>query len=361
MNVLPQVITPKSRWIMAISLCLLFCLLCPAGAFAISGAGSASRGFKAEITRVMASTAASVEARITAMDAAVRELGGQEEVRLFLSGEVMRDAPRPDPLALAWAMLAEEQAENSVSGVPPDMQVHVALRLRLDSGVEGPTYLAALLSRPELLDLYSRALKLQAAALSEYDSAALFFLRPGTSARPDKHTEAEAVMRLKAAYDALDAVVAYLALLPALYPLEGGLPVDSGKSFLPLVRQLADMAPDNYLVQTELARLNILNGGALRGRVLLDRVLSFYPDFAQAYDLRGLCLLWLELPSLALADFSRAINLEPYHPVFFENRALTHRILEDLPSMCKDLEESCRLGECSGLEWGLAQGICSQQ
>lgn len=341
-------------------LCLSCCLFRPDRAHGLGGTGAASRGFKAGISRAMAATAALAEARVSAMEAMVRELGKRDEVRLFLSGEVMRDAPRPAPLALAWAMLADEEAESSVSGVPPDMQVHVSLRLRLGAGGEGTERLTRLLARPELLDLYDRALRLQVSALAEYDAAALFFLRPGALAIADRKAAAEASAGLSAAYAALEAAIAYLELLPALYPLDGGFPQDGGKELLPLVERLSGMNPDNYLLFAELARLRLFNGGALQAGKMLDKVIALRPDFAQAYDLRGLCLLWLELPSLALADFSRAIRMEPYHPGFYENRALTHRILENVPAMCEDLAESCRLGECAGLEWAALQGFCGQ-
>lgn len=341
------------------TLCLACFFFWPAQSLAVGGSGSAGRGFKAEVSLAMAVTAATAEARMAAMESAVRDLSAQERVRLFLSGEVMRDAPRPDPLALAWALLSAEEAESSVSGVPPDMLVHVSLCLRFDLG-EGGMRLVRLLARPELLDLYARALRLQGEALKGYDAATLFFLRPGTAALADKKAAAKAAYVLDAAFGELEASVGYLALLPALHPLDDGMPDEGGRDLLPLLERLAALAPDHYLLSAELARLHLLNGGALKARDMLDRVISFHPDFAQAYDWRGLSLLWLELPSLALADFNRAIRLEPYHPGFFENRALTQRILENVPAMCADLAESCRLGECAGLEWSAVNGLCAR-
>lgn len=301
-----------------------------------------------------------MEARLAAMQALVRELGKLDEVRLFLSGEVMRAAPRPEPLALAWALLAEEEAQSSVSGVPPDMQVQVSMEMRLDLGANRAGRLGALLARHEFLGLYSRALELQSAALGTYDAAAVFFLRPGSSGRVDQKSLNRAVAGLERAYADLEAAVVYLEVLPALYPAGQGLPADGGRELVPVVERLASMNPDNYLILVELGRLRLLQENPRAALALLEKALALREDFAQAYDLRGLCLLWQELPSLALADFSRAIRLEPYHPGFFENRALARRVLEDLPGMCADLAESCRLGECGGLEWAASQNYCKK-
>lgn len=332
--------------------CLAVCLWGSGQALAVEATASAGRGFKGEISRDMAERAALAEARLAAVRSALRDLSRQDEVRLLLSGEVLRAAPRPDPLALAWALLAEERAESAVNGVPPDMRVEVTLSVRLDS--EGARSLAALLARPGLLDLYSRALQMQALALERYDAASAPLLRPG---RPEKRAPGPSE-ELESSRAALEAAVTYLALLPELYPPDDALPPDGGRDFFPTVERLAGENPDNYLLRAELARLRLLRGEALQARELLDGVIGLRPDFAPAYDLRGLCLLWLELPALALADFSRAIRLEPYHPAFFENRALAHRILEDRTAMCADLTESCRLGECAGLDWAAGQGLC---
>lgn len=335
-------------------------LFWPACAVAFTASASASRAFKADVSRSMAATAATVEARLAAMDSLVRELGALDEVRLFLSSEVMRPAPRPEPLALAWAMRGEEDAQSSVSGVPPDMQVHLTLKLQLDLGASRAERLAALLPRHEFLDMYSRALKLQSAALAGYDAAAAYFLRPGLAGRRDKDDTLKARANLERAYSALEAAISYLDILPALYPAGEGTPDNNGKDLLPLVERLAAMSPDNYLIVTELARFRLLQGSGREAMRLLEQVLPLHEDFAQAYDLRGLCQLYLEMPSLAVADFNRAIRLEPYHPGFFENRALARRVLEDIPGMCDDLAESCRLGECAGLEWAFSQGYCKQ-
>lgn len=350
----------KRFYLCVVTACLLFSasLLWPLEGAALTGSASASRGFKSKVSRAMASAAASVEARHAAVNILVREFGMLDEVRLFLSGEVMRSAPRPDPLALVWLMLGEEESQSSVSGVPPDMQVHITLKIELDLGDNRAARLAGLLPRHELLNMYSRALELERSALAAYDKAAVYFLRPGPSGKVDKAAAARAAGELERAYAALDAAVAYLGLLPSLYPAGKGVPHNSGKDLIPVVERLAAMSPDNYLILAELARMRLLQGSAREALRLIEKVLDLRADFAQGYDLRGLCQLWLEFPSLALADFSRAIRLEPYHPVFFENRALARRVLEDIPGMCADLAESCSLGECGALDWALSQGYC---
>lgn len=334
--------------------------LAAAPAQAVQGGGAAVRGFKAVISRGMATEAALAEARLAALQMAARELGGQDEVRLFLSGEVMRAAPRPNPLALAWALEDNAQAQSSVSGVPPDMQVHVRLELAVGGGPGGKDRLAALLARPDFLDLYSRSLELLSQALKDYDAAAVYFLRPGPAARQDKDREERAQAALSRAYKALESALAYPRILPLLYPEKLAAPDDADGELLALVERLWRMSPDNYLLLAEFARLQLLHGRAPGARELLDQVLARREDFALALDLRGQCLLWLELPALALADFDRAIRLEPYHAAFFENRALARRILEDLPAMCRDLQEACRLGQCAGRDWAGAQGLCAR-
>lgn len=329
--------------------------LCNSNAMAAEGSASASRAFKADVSLTMALTAASAEARVAAVKLAVQELSHAKEVQLFLGNNAMRAAPRPEPVALGWMMLESEQVERSVGGVPPDMQAHVVLRLKL----KPPRHAAQVLAQPEQLDIYTRAVSLQEAALEDYDAAAVFFLQPGTSRSggSDAQTAAE---RLNSAFSRLEGAGTYLAVLPVLYPEGVSIPADEDGSLLSLLEELCSAAPENYLFLSELGRLRLLHGHVNLAMEAFDKSIMLRPDFAQNYERRGHCLLWLELPSLALADFSRAISMEPYHPGFFESRGLAHRVLEDIPAMCDDFLEGCRLGECSAYEWAVSEGLCGR-
>lgn len=328
-------------------------------ALGVEASAQAGRGFKGKISRDMATTAAAADARLQAMRLAVRELAQKDEVQLFFGGEVMRSAPRPNPLALAWSLLESEKARSAIGGVPPDMQVTVSLELVVASGQSNIDTLRLLLAHSELLEIYARAITLLQDALSAYDAAATPLLKLGLPERQNRQAVDLAEKELVAAYGRLEVAVEYLSLIPSLHKLGfAGSIEDEGGDFLSFLEEAARKAPDSYLILTELARLRLFHGHIPAARKALEQAIDLEPGFAFAYDLRGLVLLWLELPALALMDFSRAIQLEPYHPVFFENRALAHRILEQHEAMCADFFESCRLGECGGLEWARSEGFC---
>ncbi len=336
-----------------------------------------SREFKGPVSKGMATEAALSAARVAGIEAATRSMARLDELRLLLGSEVMASQPRPDPAALALAVLDETVENINVRGVPPDVQVAVTVRLSLGDTARERQKLADLLARPLWLDYYARAAELELACLKEYDLAAAPFLKPGASSahlqagRPPKDgTGSEAAVlaaRLETAAAKLAAMRKYIKLLPELRGLgaqaqSGYLGNAGGMALLQaLDNSLGEMLaayPDNYLLLADYALVRLLRGDALEARRRLGDALALRPDFAPARDLRGVALLWLELPSLALDDFNQAVALEPYQAVFYENRALALKVLEQTAAMCADLRRACNLGSCGGLEWADREGLC---
>ena len=72
-------------------------------------------------------------------------------------------------------------------------------------------------------------------------------------------------------------------------------------------------------------------------------VLRKLPEFAEAYQGRGLAYYHDERYELALEDISRAIELKPDLAVAYANRAALHRKLGDTQKAIADLEKALEL------------------
>lgn len=93
-----------------------------------------------------------------------------------------------------------------------------------------------------------------------------------------------------------------------------------------------------------LEALKTLNGGV--------------PLSGHALYLRGLAQLALRLPTLAIQDFTAALRLNPDEPGYWQGSAMGHAALEDIESMCVDLEVACSLGLCQPLEAARQNNFC---
>jgi tetratricopeptide (TPR) repeat protein len=77
-------------------------------------------------------------------------------------------------------------------------------------------------------------------------------------------------------------------------------------------------------------------------RVDLDRAIEIDPEFAEAYSVRAQ-VRQEEDAEGALADYNRAVSLEPLNPTFYRNRAALHYKEERTAEALKDVERSLEL------------------
>lgn len=219
--------------------------------------------------------------------------------------------------------------------------------------------LALLLSAPALLENYRLALQLESTCLARYDATvAALLAQPGQMSGDGEGGAAGAVWQEVAAlHNALRACGIYLEILPALYA-EGGL----SPELLEPLEEINRLLPGNYLFLSELGRFYLWLERSGRAGQALDAALRLNPDFDQAYGHRGALWLLLHKPSLALADFDRAIRLASGRPemeaVYRHGRAVVWKALGNNAGMCEDLRQSCLLGQCAAYEWAVAGKEC---
>lgn len=72
-------------------------------------------------------------------------------------------------------------------------------------------------------------------------------------------------------------------------------------------------------------------------------VIRLFPDYAPAYGYRGSLLMSQFKPNLALADFNRALQLDPTDSGSLWNRSLAFELLGDLKAALRDAEAYLRL------------------
>ena len=219
--------------------------------------------------------------------------------------------------------------------------------------------LASLLSAPALLENYRLALQFEKNCLARYDATvAALLAQPEQMSKDGENGAAGAVWQEVAAlHNALRACGIYLEILPALYA-EGGLDA----VLLEPLEEINRLLPGNYLFLSELGRFYLWLERSGRAGQALDAALRLNPDFDQAYGHRGALWLLLHKPSLALADFDRAIRLAAGRPemeaVYRHGRAVVWKALGNNAGMCEDLRQSCLLGQCAAYEWAVAGKEC---
>ena len=74
-----------------------------------------------------------------------------------------------------------------------------------------------------------------------------------------------------------------------------------------------------------------------------DRVIRVLPEFARAYNYRGIAYFHQERWELALEDFDKSIELKKTFPDVFRNRASVHREMGNTRSAIEDLELALKL------------------
>ncbi|MCL1889565.1 MAG: hypothetical protein FWF99_03560 [Desulfovibrionaceae bacterium] len=334
-------------------LCLLLICLFPDRLLAVEPdlRSAAVRKFNDLVGLERASAAAFSAARLQALGKISETMPLPEEFR-----QIVDVAPAANQAGIeqALALILFRYAPDGIILTPSSdgmrIEAHI-MPVRVRPGQERERLLASL-QQPLWFDYYNRAILLEKSALLDYDQAAEALLRGET-----RETARE---KLRRAAEALAASSSYIELLPELRRNTGQGHEEAARldGLAASLEELQQRAPEHYLIQAELGRLQLLRHHPLEARRLMDLSLASQDGFALAHDLRGVVLLALNLPSLALEDFNRAVSLQPRTPSFYENRALARKILQMEEYMCRDLSLACSLGSCAGMKWAAGEGRC---
>jgi tetratricopeptide (TPR) repeat protein len=88
------------------------------------------------------------------------------------------------------------------------------------------------------------------------------------------------------------------------------------------------------------------------------RAIKLDPKFYQAYNNRGNVYFDQRNYRKAIADYNQSISLNPSYKLAYLNRGLAFHQLKNKDLACKDFQKACQLGDCDGLNWAKANGVC---
>lgn len=316
------------------------------------------------VNPALAKEAALAAARREAAALAAPVLAQTPEVSLWLGESAAENPERAQLLELASRFLLDAGEPLLPDPGPEDGHVlFLEQSFTLGEAARLRQKLTILLSAPALLENYRLALQMEQECLARYDAAAAELLaqpgrmRPGPAASREKSSAGAAWQETMARHNALRACALYLEILPDLYKEEGLAP-----ELLEPLEEINRLAPGSYLFLSELGRFYLWLERSGQAGQCLDAALRLNPDFDQAYGHRGALWLLLHKPSLALADFDRAIRLSDGRPemeaVYRHGRAVVWKALGNSRNMCADLRQSCLLGQCAAYEWAVAGQEC---
>jgi tetratricopeptide (TPR) repeat protein len=89
-----------------------------------------------------------------------------------------------------------------------------------------------------------------------------------------------------------------------------------------------------------------------------NKAISLKPDYAYAYNNRGVVYGQLSQYQRAIEDFNEAIRLKPDYADAYNNRALVYFNQKNIFSGCSNAQKACALGSCKILEDAKGKGLC---
>lgn len=125
--------------------------------------------------------------------------------------------------------------------------------------------------------------------------------------------------------------------------------------------ELEAMDADNPLIHGALAEVLLQLKKPQQAQHHSDRALASTQEYAYLHDTRGQIYLQLHLPALATDAFTNALALDIHNPLFHAHRGTSYLMRNKLPSMCRDFDKACVLGDCSGSQWAHAHGLCGHE
>jgi len=78
-----------------------------------------------------------------------------------------------------------------------------------------------------------------------------------------------------------------------------------------------------------------------------NQAIQLNPNFAEAYNNRGVSYVDLKQYGQAIADYNQAIQLDPNYADSYNNRGVVYIVQLGMPEKgCLDFKKACSLGEC---------------
>ena len=91
-----------------------------------------------------------------------------------------------------------------------------------------------------------------------------------------------------------------------------------------------------------------------------DKAIALNPNYAEAYNNRGTIHFARQVYDKALADYEKVVQLAPKAAEGYLNRGLALQRLEEQEASCRDFHTACTLGDCEGIKWARARGLCGE-
>ncbi|MDR2160775.1 MAG: tetratricopeptide repeat protein [Desulfovibrio sp.] len=324
-------------------LVFLAVFLCPLPPASAGETFQQTRPFQGLVRRDMAERAAGTAADLTAMQAAMRLLAKNSDLRF-----AAQDVPGPLSLeGLADKLYATEVTAVGMEGFPPEVRAVVAVRLIPPENLRKA--LLEALREPDILELHALALRRRAELVAGYDELAerLLPLNPHNGGGKEG---AHLLQYLARNMDALDLYDRVLRL--------SGAGLKSPKEALALLRRALALAPRDPLIRTALAEVLLALDRPAEAMDHASQATLLAPDLPRAHDVKGIILLRQGLPALAADAFGRAVALAPGKAAYRIHRASAFLIQEKTEALCADFQAACSLGDCEGYQWARTTGRC---
>jgi tetratricopeptide (TPR) repeat protein len=90
----------------------------------------------------------------------------------------------------------------------------------------------------------------------------------------------------------------------------------------------------------------------------LNNAIKLRPDYAIAYNNRGVAYARLNQYQRAIEDFNEALLLKPDSSDTYVNRGMAYILLGNDDNGCHDVQKACSMGSCRGLKWAKERGSC---
>jgi tetratricopeptide (TPR) repeat protein len=214
----------------------------------------------------------------------------------------------------------------------------------------------------EAVENFNQAIRLSSSAATLESEPQALLISPASTVQPANFIieayigRAEALRELELFEQALADVkyaltfsstnVSALNILSTIYALEPFKKFSQAFLYIEQAWQSAKTLPE--IVETYLAQATIYYyQGKYREviTIFIPEIYKFEPESVQAFNLSGLSNLELERSEQAISEFNRAINQDPRYWLYYHNRGVAYRRLNQTGKALVDFEQALKLNK----------------